>query len=431
VEGYLIVLGLVVAVVMWALGRCSALATAGTHADAIGLRKREADVKAPAAEFEAYRMHQETVLAQQKAAVDRDKQQNQSDREAVLRLAREKSQGFPWLARAYGEYEQLKDLVTAKYLESKPHPAPQAAKHVRQIAERRRVTEQKWRTLRYLLQYYEALFPWLIEFKDENVEDLLVQLSDAEGSARVGADESEDSVRRWVDEAEYRSLSTTERNQLALDRYRRKRKSKWEVGRDYERYVGYLYEKRGYAVRYQGILQGFEDLGRDLIAVKGDAVEIAQCKHWSQSKVIHEKHIFQLFGTTVEYWLANRRDDATRIQPWLFPELLARNNIQGVLYTSTAVSDKAREFSAVLGIRVIQHFPLVQYPAIKCNVSRRTGERIYHLPFDQQYDRTFVEDERNECYAGTVSEAEALGLRRAHRWLGASPQRTRRQQSAT
>lgn len=55
---------------------------------------------------------------------------------------------------------------------------------------------------------------------------------------------------------------------------------------------------------------------------------------------------------------------------------------------------------------------------LKCNVSRRTGEKIYHLPFDQQYDRTLIEEERNECYVETVAEAEKLGYRRAFRWRG-------------
>jgi hypothetical protein len=51
-------------------------------------------------------------------------------------------------------------------------------------------------------------------------------------------------------------------------------------------------------------------------------------------------------------------------------------------------------------------------------VSRKDGIKIYHLPFDQQYDRTIIEEERNERYVETVKEAEALGFRRAFRWKG-------------
>ncbi len=41
--------------------------------------------------------------------------------------------------------------------------------------------------------------------------------------------------------------------------------------------------------------------------------------------------------------------------------------------------------------------PLADYPRIKCNIARRDDERIYHLPFDQQYDTTLIEPERGEC----------------------------------
>jgi len=58
-----------------------------------------------------------------------------------------------------------------------------------------------------------------------------------------------------------------------------------------------------------------------------------------------------------------------------------------------------------LAIRYAEKYPLKSYPCIKCNVSRKDGTKIYHLPFDQQYDRTLVEEERNECYVENVSEA--------------------------
>ena len=58
------------------------------------------------------------------------------------------------------------------------------------------------------------------------------------------------------------------------------------------------------------------------------------------------------------------------------------------------------------------------YPSVKCNVARRTGNKIFHLPFDQQYDTVLIEEERLECYVKTVSEAEALGFRHAYRWKG-------------
>lgn len=49
---------------------------------------------------------------------------------------------------------------------------------------------------------------------------------------------------------------------------------------------------------------------------------------------------------------------------------------------------------------------------IKCNVNQ--GNKIYHLPFDQQYDRTQI-CKPGEFYAYTVKEAVTAGFRRAYR----------------
>ncbi len=55
---------------------------------------------------------------------------------------------------------------------------------------------------------------------------------------------------------------------------------------------------------------------------------------------------------------------------------------------------------------------------IKCNINQSTKEKIYHLPFDQQYDRTKITAECGEFYATTVAEAEKKGFRRAFRFAG-------------
>lgn len=59
-----------------------------------------------------------------------------------------------------------------------------------------------------------------------------------------------------------------------------------------------------------------------------------------------------------------------------------------------------------------------KYPGIKCNISVRTGERIYHLPFDQQYDTAKIGNVKGEFYAMTVAEAEKENFRRAFKWNG-------------
>jgi len=50
-------------------------------------------------------------------------------------------------------------------------------------------------------------------------------------------------------------------------------------------------------------------------------------------------------------------------------------------------------------------------------VNRVTKEKIYHLPFDQQYDNTKI-FEKGEFYCRTTEEAERKGFRRAFRWHG-------------
>lgn len=325
----------------------------------------------------------------------------QDDKQAIETLAKEKSLGFPWLAQAYADHFHLQDMKTASSLEHKSHPAKKAAATTCEIAAERRKAEKLWRVLKYQLEYYETLFPWLVEFTGEGLDDLVRQLSEEKSEASAPSDE--DPARHWLTQAEYNSLTTAEKYQLALERYWEKKKTKWELGRDYERYIGYQYESKGCQVRYQGIVEGFADLGRDLIAAKDNTVEIVQCKYWSQYKTIHEKHIFQLYGTVVAYKIDHPSE-----------------RVSGVFVTSTALSERAKLFANALGVSVREQVALQRYPCVKCNVSRRNGAKIYHLPFDQQYDRTIIEDERSECYVATVREAETLGFRRAFRWRGDS-----------
>jgi len=337
-------------------------------------------------------------------------------------LAKQKSQGFPWLAEAYSEYFYLCDSEIANYLEVKKHPARKSAEIVREVAAQRRIAERLYRILKYKLNYYENLFPFLVDFGDESIDDLIEQTIEKMQRGGKAIVEPEDAVEIYTTDGEReavskKKLSKQELFQRALDRYWQRKKTRWEIGRDYERYIGYLSEKRGYSVYYQGIIEGLEDLGRDLIATKGNDIEIVQCKYWSQEKTIHEKHIFQLFGTTVEYWIKNTAKRNTA-EPSLFPELLRQDRIKPKIITSTKLSEKAKEFAEVLQVHIQENFPLKQYPCIKCNVSMRNGEKIYHLPFDQQYDKTLINQEKNECYVGTVKEAEELGFRRAFRWRG-------------
>lgn len=336
------------------------------------------------------------------------------DERALKTLYAEKCKGFPWLADAISQYYKYRDLKIAEFLETKLRPAHSSAERVRELAHEKRQFQKRFVITENLIKYYEALFPWLPEFVGEDIDELLVQVS--QQAEEQGEEGKSDPAWIYLTPGE-RKLSTTERNQRALDRYWSSRKTSWQIGRDYERYIGYLYEQEGFAVYYQGIVDRFEDLGRDLICKKGDEVEIVQCKNWREERTIHDKHVSYLFGTTVEYFVNHISQDSVS-QIDLFPTLLKSRRITPTIFTSTSLSETARKFSETLGVKVHEHFPFKQYPSIKCNVSRRDRTKIYHLPFDQQYDRTTIEEERNECYVSTVAEAEQLGFRRAWRWRG-------------
>ena len=339
----------------------------------------------------------------------------QSDIEAIETLSKEKTEGFPWLAKAYNDYFRLHDSELTKRLIYKMHPARKAAEQVRQIAKERREAEKAARLANYLLDYCRYIAPWLDEYIGLEVEELDEIIKQIHSSWEKKEREFDEEVKRHFG-PKYEGLTPTEKLQKKLDWYWKKpNKSNWQIGRDYERYIGYLYETNGWNVYYHG-KKGYEDLGRDLICKKDNTVEIVQCKYWAREKIIHEKHIYYLFGTTVEYYLENFGGEED-LQLALFPSLIRKRNVIPKLVTTIEVSPKAEQVAKVLGVAV-EKIPFEYYPSVKCNVSRRTGEKIFHLPFDQQYDTALIEEEKLECYVETIAEAEALGFRHAYRWKG-------------
>jgi hypothetical protein len=320
-------------------------------------------------------------------------------------ISREKALGFPWLATAYSEYQKLYDLKLADHLENKRFPAKRAAEHVRAMAAEKAALRRENRILRESYRYYENIFPWLIDFKGEDLDELIRQAQER----GTNEDEDEDPAAQWLTGAEKHSpqLTRAEKYQRALDRYWQSKKAPWQIGRDYERYIGYKHEREGFKVEYSGIEFGLEDLGRDLVCRKGRDVRIVQCKLWGRHKTLHEKHVCQIFGTATAY----------RVKVGGQQDLFGDDEITPWLYAACNASPTAKEFAVMLGVKLLDNFPLDRYPIIKCNVSLQDGGKIYHLPFDQQYDRTLIEY-KDERYVGTVAEAEALGFRRAFRWRG-------------
>lgn len=336
---------------------------------------------------------------QERKSIDDKISYNLTLEEGVKKMARERQIGFPWLANAYDELFKLKDKEAYSFLKNKNHPAFSSAEFLKEQSSLRRKAEKEARILRYIIDYYESVAPFLIDLKEEveipseEEKSLLKDYTD---------DELEDSTTQYLTKEEYRKLPSYEKNQLALDRFWERRKSKWLIGRLYERYIGYLYEQQGYNVDYVGIFKGFEDLGRDLICRKGNEFIVIQCKNWSKFRTIYEKHIFQFFGTVFQY-----RDENPN------------KSVHAIFYTSTSLSELARKFAKELNIELMENFKFDKtYPSIKCNISIPEKNRIYHLPFDQQYDRTKIVLARGEFYCRTTIEAEDAGFRRAFRYKG-------------
>lgn len=338
----------------------------------------------------------------QKVALGAEREELAATEEAFEALVLDKVAGAHMLGEMWAERERVLADTLAEKLRVKQRPAFGAAREVSSkgcdlAAARREAKANEW-----LLRLYEFHFPWLVDLREDEEQRSYLTGERLDGDAATSPDErTADPASGWLSAEEYGALPPRERNQRALDRYLMARKTPWQLGRDYERYVGYLREQDGWQVRYQGIFEGLDDLGRDLVCGRDGRIEVVQCKRWAQHKVIHEKHIFQLFGTVV----------AARIEHPGVP-------VEGTFVTTTALSERAQAFAEQLAIAVQERFPLDDYPRIKCNIARATGERIYHLPFDQQYDRAEIGAISGETWVSTVAEAEELGFRRAWRWHG-------------
>src|SRR3989304_7823266 len=158
---------------------------------------------------------------------------------SLNKLYNEKTTGFPWLANAISDYYENFDKIFAKYLETKTRPAYIQAQKIKEIAAEKKIFKKEFLISKYIIQYYESLFPWLREYVGFYSDDLIKSIYTENHS-------EEDPVSFYITKSEYKNLTVSERNQRALDRYWNRNKDPWQIGRDYERYIGYLYEKKGF-----------------------------------------------------------------------------------------------------------------------------------------------------------------------------------------
>lgn len=306
------------------------------------------------------------------------------------------------IAKAWVDYKYIIWDRHIKHLLTKPRPISieTATEFRKKFKEFKDDILTNYKETEYKYNYLISLFPDLQEYIDG--EAVLEDSNEIE--------EHEDRRQGYLTKEEWKSLSEAEKSQLALDRYNEKRKrSKAQVGRDYEEYIAHLFRQqlKGCNITMFGEQRGLEDLGRDLIVQHRSKVYIVQCKRWSEDKVIREKHIMQLFGSTIEYCWDTRRGG-------MHPLDVVGKTIIPVFVSTTELSDTASRFAERLDVVVAQE-PMGEYPQIKCNIGK-DGEKIYHLPFDQQYNSTVIEHHKGEFYAWSVEEAERAGYRRAQRY---------------
>lgn len=340
-------------------------------------------------------------ITEEKEKLEKERKEKASTLADLIKLQTSFEKNFldgrKWLADLIAEHEVAKDQALEECLRYKSRPAITAANEVSRIKKEKKALIKENILLKSELETIKEYFPVVEEYEQEILEEtngfLPLDLTDDSGVDRV---------RRFMSPEEYKKLPTSERNQLALDRFL-KHTSQSYVGKLFELQLGWEYEQANYLVEYTGIQDKKKDKGRDLIckefAGMGDTL-IVQAKCWAAKKTIFEKHIFQLFGTVFEY----KRKHPGEV-------------VRGVFVTTTKLDDFARECAKELGIDVEENYKLRKdFPMIKCNISS-SGEKIYHLPFDQQYDKVKI-DKQGEFLALTVKEAEAAGFRRAMRWHG-------------
>ena len=318
---------------------------------------------------------------------------------------------LPSLGRMADLVSERTDEILCSGLLEKARPAVKAEQAVRFAKKEARQARVELNAVRNQLDMMISVAPWLRDYTELTVEEILEGLRSHEGTATESAESEADEpfvdskIVRWVPVHEWKDLSKAERLQLALDRYSDPSRSitPWDAGIRFERYVGYLYETKGYKVDFHGVLKGLEDLGVDLICESDKEIVVIQCKRLSPKKSIpvRENTVSQIYGATK--YLAMRRK-------WSKPVVAS-------VITTFELSETAREFADLLGVERQERMSFEKYPLIKCNIGS-TGDKIYHLPFDQQYDSIVIGDVNGELYANDIAEAEGLGFRHAYRWRG-------------
>lgn len=175
---------------------------------------------------------------------------------------------IPYMATLIADYETYGlEKIALKLDWGNSSERAKKVKSIREIRKDAKAIVEKNKEAQYQLAYLLNLFPNLSDIIDCEFNQLpIVEIKDLSDY---------DTTRDYLSKEEYSALTVTERNQLALDRYKNSHsKSKWQIGRDYELYVGYRYNQKGYIVEYFGSEKRLEDMGRDLLHLKAEKLSL-------------------------------------------------------------------------------------------------------------------------------------------------------------
>ena len=170
-----------------------------------------------------------------------------------------------------------------------------------------------------------------------------------------------------------------------------------DYGAQYERFVGHLFEVKGFHVKYNGLREGMNDGGIDLIARAPRKIRLIQCKRWNRP--VDSDTISRLHGGVERFAWNERKDKPAK----------SRTHILGVLATSGDVEPEAQALAEHLGMFVMKNLAYQTYPAIKAQ-EIVDGMGRFLLPFNSGYDRMDFDLSRGGRFFNTVREALANGF---------------------
>lgn len=180
--------------------------------------------------------------------------------------------------------------------------------------------------------------------------------------------------------------------QRLLNIYNHRKKSSRQIGIDYERYIGYLFEKQGWQVIYNGAIR-IGDGGIDLICSKGNTNYVVQCKCWK--KKVSDREIDEFYNAIVTFSKNNPK----------------YNFVKGIFCSTSGYSQSAFEAAESYDIKckIVTFNSDCDYPFVKC--IRFNEQAIYFLPFDAEFDKVKMNFANGDCYKFSALEAARFGYR--------------------